>query len=32
MMGPGRLAANESIVTAVLEALGAGQELAAKPF
>src|SRR5437879_6745371 len=28
MMGPGRLAANESIVTAVLEALGAGQELA----
>ncbi len=28
MMGPGRLAANEAIVTAVLEALGAGQELA----
>jgi phosphopantothenoylcysteine decarboxylase/phosphopantothenate--cysteine ligase len=28
MMGPGRLAANETIVTAVLEALGAGQELA----
>src|SRR5881227_820854 len=28
MMGPGRLAANESIVTAVLEALGAGEELA----
>src|SRR3954469_6122124 len=25
MMGPGRLAANEAIVTAVLEALGAGQ-------
>src|SRR5436305_1299853 len=28
MMGSGRLAANEAIVTAVLEALGAGQELA----
>jgi len=28
MMGPGRLAANEAIVTAALEALGAGQELA----
>src|SRR5207302_3987230 len=28
MMGPGRLAANDAIVTAVLEALGAGQELA----
>src|SRR5947199_169381 len=28
MMGPGRLAANESIVTAVLEVLGSGQELA----
>ena len=28
MMGPGRLAANEAIVIAVLEALGAGQELA----
>jgi phosphopantothenoylcysteine decarboxylase/phosphopantothenate--cysteine ligase len=27
-MGPGRLAVNEAIVTAVLEALGAGQELA----
>src|SRR5437764_1108774 len=30
MMGPGRLAANEAIVSAVLEALGAGQELAAE--
>ena len=28
MMGPGRLASNDAIVTAVLEALGAGQELA----
>src|SRR5438270_201472 len=28
MMAPGRRAANESIVTSVLEALGAGQELA----
>jgi len=28
MMGPGRLAANEAIVTAVMEALGAGQKLA----
>jgi len=31
-MGPGRLAANESIVTAVLEALGAGRNSPAKPF